>query len=220
MWARPGPVSPRAADPWALAATSIIRGRRPSSGRADVRTTTERLLGHARSCDVCAGLARSSVRVLAGRRRWHWLRNVTASRTPYACTLSVRARPATCRPEAPTPVGTRWSTIVFEEGRSPRGASRLRRTPGGRFLVPSPNNPYRSAQQKLALQVESCSPRLLRLARPSASGDCGLSAGVLAAGPVKTTLAHLERGRGLPPRRIRRCRGIAARLRSRVGSSC
>ena len=43
-----------------------------------------------------------------------------------------------------------------------------------------------AAQRKLALQVESCSPRLLRLARPSASGDCGLSAGVLAAGPVTT----------------------------------
>ena len=50
--------------------------------------------------------------------------DVTASRTAYGCTVSVRARPATCRPEAPTPVGTRWSTIVFEEGRTPRGASR------------------------------------------------------------------------------------------------
>ena len=40
------------------------------------------------------------------------------------------------------------------------------------------------AKQVLALHVESCSPELLRLARPSASGDCGLSAGVLAAGPV------------------------------------
>jgi hypothetical protein len=192
----------------------------PSSGRADVRTTTEWLLGYARSCDVCAGLARSSVRVLAGRRRWHWLRNVTASRTPYACTLSVRARPATCRPEAPTPVGTRWSTIVFEEGRSPRGASRLSRTPGARFLVSSPNNPYRSAQQKLALQVESCSPRLLRLARPSASGDCGLSAGVLAAGPVKTTLAHLERGRGLRPGESDGAAGSRLGCGPRVGPSC
>ena len=35
-----------------------------------------------------------------------------------------------------------------------------------------------------ALHVESCSPELLRLARRSASGGCGLSAGVLAAGPV------------------------------------
>jgi hypothetical protein len=29
-----------------------------------------------------------------------------------------------------------------------------------------------------------------------ASGDCGLSAGVLATGPGKDTLVHLERGRG------------------------
>ena len=34
-------------------------------------------------------------------------------------------------------------------------------------------------------EVESCSPRLLRLARDSALGGCGLSAGVLAPGPVE-----------------------------------
>jgi len=36
----------------------------------------------------------------------------------------------------------------------------------------------------LALRVESCSPGLLRLARHSASGACGPSAGLLAAEPV------------------------------------
>ena len=38
----------------------------------------------------------------------------------------------------------------------------------------------------LALQVESCSPELLRPRAPQARRDCGLSAGVLAAGPVNT----------------------------------
>ena len=47
------------------------------------------------------------------------------------------------------------------------------------------SNPARH-NEVLALRVESCSPGLLRLARQSASGDCGLSAGVLAAGPVQT----------------------------------
>ena len=47
-------------------------------------------------------------------------------------------------------------------------------------------------------ELESCSPKLLRLARHSASGDCGLSAGVLAAGPVAkmTAVVHPERERG------------------------
>ena len=81
----------------------------------DVRTTTEWLLGYA-SCDVCAGLARVVFAAWPAGGVWHALRNATASRTPYSCTLSVRARPATCRPEALTPVGTRWSTIVFGEG--------------------------------------------------------------------------------------------------------
>ena len=58
----------------------------------------------------------------------------------------------------------------------PRAASRAR-------AVPLAAWPARH-DDVLALQLESCSPRLLRLARQSASGDCGLSAGVLAAGPV------------------------------------
>jgi hypothetical protein len=36
----------------------------------------------------------------------------------------------------------------------------------------------------LAPKVELCSPKLLRLARCRASGGCGHSAGVLAAGPA------------------------------------
>ena len=44
----------------------------------------------------------------------------------------------------------------------------------------------------LAPEVELCLPRLLRLARCRASGDCGPSAGVLAAGPVtRTLLLHM-----------------------------
>ncbi len=41
------------------------------------------------------------------------------------------------------------------------------------------------AKRVLALQVESCSPRLIRLARQRALVAFGLSAGVLAAGPVQ-----------------------------------
>jgi hypothetical protein len=51
-----------------------------------------------------------------------------------------------------------------------------------RSLDPHASSPHDN--EVLALHVESCSPELLRLARHSASGDCGLSAGVLAAGPV------------------------------------
>jgi hypothetical protein len=57
----------------------------------------------------------------------------------------------------------------------------------------------------LALQVESCSPRLLRLARQSASAGIGLSAGVLAAGPVEsvyssqTTLRRFAKRIAKPP---------------------
>ena len=47
----------------------------------------------------------------------------------------------------------------------------------------------------LALQVESRSPGLLRLARHSASGDCELSAVVLAAGQSRRAPVRLERGR-------------------------
>jgi hypothetical protein len=49
--------------------------------------------------------------------------------------------------------------------------------------VCSTSMPARS-NEVLALRVESCSPGLLRLARHSASGDCGPLAGVLAAEPV------------------------------------
>jgi hypothetical protein len=43
----------------------------------------------------------------------------------------------------------------------------------------------RTLKRVLALRVESCSPGLLRLERHSALGDCGPSAGVLAAEPVQ-----------------------------------
>jgi hypothetical protein len=84
-----------------------------------------------RSGGCRAGLARVVFAAWPAGGDSHGVRNVTASRTPHGCTLSVRARPATCRPEASTPVGTRWSTIVFEEGRTPRGASRLSGTRAG-----------------------------------------------------------------------------------------
>jgi hypothetical protein len=58
------------------------------------------------------------------------LRTVTASQT-LGGTLSVRARPATCRPELLSSMGAWLSTIVFEEGRTPRGASRSTATPAG-----------------------------------------------------------------------------------------
>jgi hypothetical protein len=48
----------------------------------------------------------------------------------------------------------------------------------------------------LAPEVELCSPRLLRLARCRASGDCGHSAGVLAAGPVTGSYSSLPPGAG------------------------
>src|SRR2546430_228300 len=62
----------------------------------------------------------------------------------------------------------------------------------------------------LAPEVELCLPRLLRLARCRASGDCGPSAGVLAAGPVIGTLllhaafAHVSLAISLDPPRCRR----------------
>ena len=63
-------------------------------------------------------------------------------------------------------------------------------------------------QRELALQVESCSPRLLRLARHSALGGCGLSAGVLAAGPVPRVYSSVSR------RIAVRCPRVGRRLRS------
>ena len=65
-------------------------------------------------------------------------------------------------------------------------------------LVARPHN------RMLAPQVESCSPGLLRLARQGASGDCGLSAGVLAAGPVThpTTIASPSTAQNHPGRRL------------------
>jgi hypothetical protein len=53
---------------------------------------------------------------------------------------------------------------------------------GDRDVLKTPRN------EILAPEVELCLPRLLRLARYRASGDCGPSAGVLAAGPVTGTL--------------------------------
>ena len=101
---------------------ATLLGALPRSGRQRV-VTRGRLLVK----EVDQVLARERTRLILPsnsqppQRR---PRNATASRTAHGSTLSVRARPATCRPEAPTPVGTRWSTIVFEEGRTPRGASR------------------------------------------------------------------------------------------------
>ena len=48
----------------------------------------------------------------------------------------------------------------------------------------------------LAPVVELCSPRLLRLARFRASGDCGPSAGVLAAGPVTGSYSSIPPSAG------------------------
>ena len=68
----------------------------------------------------------------------------------------------------------------------------------------APLNGY-SKQRELALHVESCSPGLLRLARHSALGGCGLSAGVLAAGPVQPSYSSeppaLIRGPPVPKTR-------------------
>src|SRR4029077_17821193 len=54
-----------------------------------------------------------------------------------------------------------------------------------RNLPAAPCSRPARTNEVLAPHVESCSPGLLRLARRSASGDCGPSAGVLAAGPVR-----------------------------------
>ena len=64
----------------------------------------------------------------------------------------------------------------------------------------------------LALRVESCSPGLLRLARLRASGDCGPSAGVLAAEPVQPSYSSSVWPGGGPSEHLR--------SRSRFISKC
>jgi len=52
-------------------------------------------------------------------------------------------------------------------------------------------NRTNASQEELALRVELCSPELLVVSRAPRvrSADCGLSAGILAAGPVRTSYA-------------------------------
>jgi hypothetical protein len=89
--------------------------------------------------------------------------------------------------------------------------------------IRSPGNPpSRNAGvplRKLALQVESCSPGLLRLARRSASGDCGLSAGVLPQGQLRhpsSLGARVWLGAGESDGST----GSRLECNQRVGSSC
>jgi len=112
VWAPPStPAAASRRPPWALVEDAARPGARPLL----VQRGSGCWVTRGRATCVLTWFSRVRAACPAGRVA-HGLRNVTASRTPYGCTLVVRARPATCRPEALTPVGTRWSTIVFGEG--------------------------------------------------------------------------------------------------------
>jgi len=75
-------------------------------------------------------------------------------------TLNVRHEGVRCQNRFPLPIGT------------------------SRVSDPSFGTPSAPVHEKLALQVELCSPGSLVSRAHGASGECGLSAGVLATGPV------------------------------------
>ena len=97
-------------------------------------------------------------------------------------------RPAAPRRPRPWVLGGRRSCSrrAVLLGARPARVERGRAVPGAGF-----EHADRSAQRKLALQVESCSPGLLRLARRSASGDCGLSGRGSGRRASYDTVAHL-----------------------------
>ena len=93
-------------------------------------------------------------------------RRALTERFGYSSSPSSKARGT----ESPSPARTevqRWRLTQVRSRVRRWAKSRKSRNCAGR----------RRRTRKLALQVESCSPGLLRLARRSASGDCGLSAG-------------------------------------------
>ena len=50
-------------------------------------------------------------------------------------------------------MGTRWSTIVFEEGRAHSGRARSSRTGVSGFLARFPKNPYKVTRQARAVPL-------------------------------------------------------------------
>jgi hypothetical protein len=138
--------------------------------------------------------------VILNRLMGHMMQdgNLRGIRHP-SCSNSSRACPERPQPPEPSSSALRSASLRSSlrrqlrtaSGDRTRGVSRsagrsVRRTTNPQCACSPRSRNARVPLRKLALQVESCSPGLLRLARRSASGDCGLSAGVLVAGPVTT----------------------------------